>query len=111
MASNVENDISQVISELSKIDDAAENVLIHTEANKKAYDEKIEKNTAKFDKELDISIMTQLNQYETEIKAANAKELNTLRKEIEQTITQLDDWYEKNHSEIARNIVNDFIKE
>ena len=111
MASNIENDIGQVISELSRIDDAAENVLIHTEANKQAYDEKIKKNTAKFDKELDISIKAQLGQYETELKTANDNELNTLRKEIEHSIQELDDWYKNNHSEVAKNILNDFIKE
>ena len=111
MASNIENDIGKIISELSRIDDAAANVLTHMEANKQAYDEKIAKDTAKFDKKLEADITSQLTQYEANLKEETDKELDNIRKEIKQSLTELDNWYEKNHSKVAKDIVNDFIKE
>lgn len=111
MASNNEKDISEVISELSRIDDAAENVLIHTESNKQAYDEKNKKRIAKYNNELQKEIKTQLAEYEKALRSNRNKDLIALREETTQTITSLDEWYKNNHSEIAQNILASFIKE
>lgn len=111
MVSNMENDFSQVIAELTKIDDAAENVLSNTESAKQAYSDKIKQETDQFDKELESNIKKILAEYENNIRNENEASLSVIRKETEQNINDLESWYNENHASIVKEIVADFIKE
>lgn len=111
MATNNDNDISQIIAELSKIDNAAENVLTNIDADKQAYSDKIKNMTTDFDTDLEDNIRKQLSDYESSLKQKNRNELDAIREETNHSINALELWYEKNHSSVAQDIVNSFVKE
>lgn len=111
MVSNTENDFSKVIAELSRIDEVAEKVLINNEADKQAYSDKINAESAKFDKELEENIRKKIQNYEKDVENELNNSLNLIRSETNQAINDLETWYNKNHTLVASNIVAEFIKE
>ena len=111
MMSNTENDFSKIISELSRIDDVAEKVLINSEADKKAYSDKINAESAQFDKELEENIRKKLSDYEDDIESKLTNSLNHIRRETDQAINDLEAWYNENHNLVADEIVAELIKE
>ena len=111
MVSNIENNFSKVIAELSRIDDVAEKVLINNEADKQAYSEKINKESAKFDKELEESTRKKISDYTDKTSLDLNNSLDLIRKETKQAIDDLETWYKKNHTLVAKEIVAEFIKE
>ena len=102
--------IEQVIAELSKIDNAAENILLQTEKEKEKYDEEIKQKTLKYDKELETVIKNKLSAYESKLKKETQTYMDKLQKDTDSSIKKLEDAYNKNHTKWAKDILNNLLK-
>lgn len=107
----MDNQIDQVIAELSKIDAAASKVISDSEADKIEYEKLISNQTKEFDEKLDLSIKKDLEDFEKKLNADKEKELKTLLDNTTKSLALMDEWYEKNHSSAVNQILNDLIKE
>lgn len=103
--------IDQVIAELSKIDAAADTLIASTESEKEAYKEEINNKIHLFDEELDKTTADELMKFKLSLQEASDDELSKYQTETTKTIADLDVWYEKNHTAIASQILNNLIKE
>ncbi len=107
----MDNQIDQVIAELSKIDDAAARVLSNSEADKEAYATEIKQKIKDFDEKLDETTKKELAEFEAKLQADKDAELARSRVETMQTLSKMDEWFENNHTALANQIVNDLTKE
>lgn len=107
----MDNQIDQVIAELSKIDEAAAKVISDSESDKEAYAEEINSKIKSFDEELEKTTKQELADFKARLQAENDAELARWREETMKVLSDMDSWFETNHTKLATQIVNDFIKE
>lgn len=107
----MDTQIEQMITELSKIDSATENIFVQTEKEKEQYAADLKKKTEKFNKELEDDIQNQLSLYESELIKENNIFIEKLQKDTESSIKKMELSYNKHHTEWAKSIVNTLLKQ
>lgn len=107
----MENQIDQVIEELSKIDAAAINVISHSESEKESYAAQIKEQMETFDRELEQHTQKELAAFEAELQAQREEALAVFREHITNMIRAMETWYEQNHTAVADQIVQQLTKE
>lgn len=105
----MDTQIEQVITELSKIDAAAENILEQVEKEKEEYAHGMNQKTAGFDKSLEDDIHKELSSYEAKLLKENNVYLDKLQKDTDAKIKKLEEAYSKFHTTWAREILQSLI--
>lgn len=108
---DMELQVEQVISELSKIDNATENVINSSTEEKDEYMKKIQQEKEAFDSNLDHKLQEHLNEYRQKLTQDNAQVLSNQRAETEDIINNLEASFKKMHTSIAMNILTELTKE
>lgn len=103
--------MSDVISELSKIEDAASDILKDTEIFQKEYAQKIEGEKAQFDEDLAKKTKEHLDQIGASLEKKNKEEINILKEEGQHELDSLEKTFEENHSKWAQDVLSSLIKE
>ncbi len=107
----MDNQIDQVIAELSKIDAAASKVISDSEADKIEYEQQINNKIKDFDRQLDLSVKKELEEFEKKLMSEKDMELTKLRENTTKALADMDSWYEKNHEQTVKMIIKDLTKE
>lgn len=107
----MDNQIEQVIAELSKIDEAATKIISNSESEKEAYAGKIKKQMEQFDAQLNEKNQQELKEFESDLYDKHQAELAECLESTAKSIDDINLWYTKNHATLARQIVNDLTKE
>lgn len=97
--------IEQVIAELSKIDNAAEDILLQTEKEKEKYDEEIQKKTLQYDESVEAGINEKLSAYEAMLKKDSQSYMDKLQKDTDSNIKKLEEAYNRHHTKWANDIL------
>lgn len=106
----MEYQVEQVISELSKIDNASESIITSTDVEKTNYAKEIDEKTILFEKNLEEDMRTSLEEYRNKLGQDNDKVLKQMRTNTEKDLEKIDSAYNKNHAELAKEIFNKLIK-
>lgn len=107
----MDTQIEQVIAELSKIDNAAENILLQTETEKEKYDREIEEKTRKYDEKIETDIQNKLSAYESKLEKESQIYMDKLQKDTDSSIKKLEDSYNKNHTKWSKDILNTLLEQ
>lgn len=107
----MELQVNQVIEELSKIDDATENLILSADEEKREYAATIESRKKEFEEALITKMNLSIDAYKTRVKAENEKVLKQYRQETESLLNKQEASYEKNHTQWAKNIFQSLIQE
>lgn len=107
----MELQVNQVIEELSKIDDATENLILSADEEKREYAAIIESRKKEFEEALITKMNLSIDAYKTRVKAENEKVLKQYRQETESLLNKQEASYEKNHTQWAKNIFHSLIQE
>lgn len=107
----MEYQVEQVISELSKIDNASESILTSADKEKEDYAEEMSEKTKSLDLELKADAQKYIENFKNRLQADNEKLLNQLRANTEKDLQKLDDAFNKNHTKMAEDIFTRLIKE
>lgn len=98
--------MNEVIDKLSEIEAAAVKIIDNANAKKEEASKKLERDILSFDKELDQQADAQINQMKEKMEIEIQKELNLLHSETQKDLEDLQQEYEKNHTILARGILN-----
>lgn len=107
---SMEYQVEQVISELSKIDNASESIITSTDVEKTNYAKEIDEKTILFEKNLEEDMRISLEEYRNKLGQDNDKILKQMRTNTEKDLEKIDSAYNKNHAELAKEIFNKLIK-
>lgn len=108
---NMELQVEQVISELSKIHSATEKVINSAVNEKDDYAKEIEQKTKAFDDDLEKKLQNNLDQYKVQLKQDNDKILAGQLEDTKKLLANLDESFEKQHTSIAKNIFTEITRE
>lgn len=107
----MEYQVEQVISELSKIDNASESILTSADKEKEDYANEISLKTKSLDLELKADAQKYIENFKDKLQTDNEKILSQLRANTEKDLQKLDDAFNKNHTKMAKDIFARLIKE
>lgn len=107
----MELQIEQIISELSKIDNASESIISSANVEKDNYAKKLEQEKEVFDTGLQKELERQLAEYSKSLETENSKVIKQMRSNTEAELKKLEDSYMANHTHIAASIFNKLTKE
>lgn len=107
----MEYQIEHVISELAKIDNAAESIITSADVDKSNYASEIDKKTIEFDKQLEDNVKKSLDEFKGKLQSDNDRVLKQMRANTEIDLKKLEEAYNLNHTKMAQSIFADLIKE
>lgn len=107
----MELQIEQIISELSKIDNASESIISSANVEKDNYAKKLEQEKKVFDTGLQKELEGQLAAYRKNLETENSKVIKQMRSNTETELKKLEDSYTANHTCIAASIFDRLTKE
>lgn len=105
----MELQVKQVIEELSKIDSAAEQIILSADNEKEQYTALNESHKKEFEDSLIEKMNQNTESYKTKIQIDNDNLLKQYRAETEAMLSKLDNAYEQNHNKWANQILQKLI--
>lgn len=105
------NDINEIISNLTKIDNASSMIMESTRKEKEAYASVIKQKTKEFDDELSSSIDKKVQQLKKSLTIENQKLIEDYKIESENSLKSLDSLYAANKDQWIESIFNNIVKE
>lgn len=105
------NEMNQVITELSKIEAAAANIQRDTENEKKNYAKEMEQKIKDFDEQLEKETKEKLAELSKKLEEEKKKELSAMRAEILEKTAKMEEIYNSNCDKWVDNIVDSIVKE
>ncbi len=103
--------MSTVISELSKIENAAVEIIEDTEVRQKNFANEMDEKTKKFDEALAMETQDHLKKIGEELNKKSADDIEKLKIEAQEELDELEKSYEDNHTQWAKDILESLIKE
>lgn len=103
--------VNQVITELSKIDDATEALILSADKEKQDYADAMESKKKEFEEALVTKMNLSMDSRKTRMKADNDKVLKKYRQETEAMLSKLDASYENKHTLWANSIFQTLIQD
>ncbi len=107
----MEYQVEQVISELSKIDNASESIITSADVEKENYAKEMNQKTLDFDGKLEEDTKRHLEEFKVKLQADNDKILKQMRTNTEKDLQKLETAFNANHTEMAQHIFAELIKE
>jgi|GEM_PF-2064687 len=101
--------VNQIISELSKIDIASEAILEAANTEKNNYTVAADKESEAYDKSLADKLVQELDEYKASLDEVNNANLKVLEQTTDEKIKELNSYYDKNHSAIARKLFDSIV--
>lgn len=106
-----ENRIDEIIGQLFKIEAAAVGIQNDTETEKDAYSKLMEQKTKEYAENLERDTGDKLEKLRQQLNESKALEMTTMRNDILNQTTRMDELYEENHEQWTRDIVESILKE
>lgn len=106
----MELQVNQVIEELSKIDSAAEALILSSDQDKAAYSGATDAKKAEYEDSLKTKMNLNIDAYRTRMQSEHNQILTNYRKETEETLRALDASYQKHHTDWAKKIFQQIIE-
>lgn len=103
--------MEQIINQLSEIEAASVKIIEHAKEQKKEISDRFERMTREFDDQVDQETNQKLADLNVKLKGEKDEELAKLRADTEQLMAALEEIYEKEHTNIAKKVVADIVKE
>lgn len=98
--------MNEIVDKLSEIELIANKIMEDTNARKKELALIMEKKTKDFDIEIENNTMNQIRELKEQLNNQIEQDLNRLRKINEDELKRLETKYSKNHTDIAKNLLN-----
>ena len=105
------NNVDEVINELSKIEATATNILNESENEKIAYERSITQKIKEFDVRVDKLAEKNLQTLKEQLEQEKREEMSKMRSDILAQTDKMEELFEKEHEDWVRQIVADIIKE
>ena len=105
------NNVDEVINELSKIEATATNILNESENEKIAYERSITQKIKEFDERVDKLAEKNLQTLKEQLEQEKREEMSKMRSDILAQTDKMEEFFEKEHENWVRQIVADIIKE
>ncbi len=106
-----ESRVNQVIASLSKIEKSAEGIKNDTEHKKNLYAKEIEDKIKVFDEELEAEHRENMKQLKEKLEKEKEEAMLKMRADMAVEVGKLDEIYDKHHTEIAKKIFEQMLKE
>ena len=106
---NMENQMNNIISQLSHIEDTAVRIMQSADAQKKKLASEMEHKTKEFDEALSLETNKKLNDLKEQLNQEKEKELSTLRSQTQAALEQFESKYQQNHSKWAEEIFQSIV--
>ena len=106
----MEGHMDSIIEKLSDIENTAEAIVEHAEAQKYGIEKKIQAKRDQFDKDLEAQTQKRLDEIRAEAEAKMVQILEGQREKNRSTIDNLRKEYEENHSAYAQEILKHIIE-
>lgn len=103
--------VNQVIASLSKIEKSAEGIKNDTEQKKSAYAKEIEDKIKIFDEELEIKHQKNMEELKERLENEKKEAMLKMRADMAVEVGRLDEVYEKHHTELAKKIFDQMLRE
>ena len=105
-----EKGIDQVIDSLSRIEKSAESIRTDTEARKARYGQEIENKIWEFDAQLEEQHTKDMKELVERLEKERSEAMLKMRADMAIEVGKLDEAYEKNHTAMAKEILEMLIK-
>lgn len=105
----MENQMDNIISQLSHIEDTAVRIMQSADAQKKELASKMEQKTKEFDEKLFSETEKKLNELKERLNKEKENELSALRSETQKSLEEFESKYQQNHSKWAVEIFHSII--
>ena len=105
------NNVDEVINELSKIETAAMNILSEAEREKEEYEMLTNRKIKEFDERVDKETEENLKNLQLKLEEEKRQEMSKMRSDIGAQTDKMEALFEKEHQNWVRQIVNDIVKE
>ena len=103
--------MEQIIGKLSEIETTAETIMKDATQKKKALSAEMERHSKEFDTQLEKQTEEQIQEIRRNLEGEKDKRLNSLRKDTQSALNELDAYYQKNHERLSREIFEKIIQE
>ena len=100
-----------IINQLSEIEAASVKIIEHATEQKKEISEHFKQLTRDFDEQVDLDTQKRLSDLNIKLTKEKEEELAKLRDDTEKLMSALDKAYEDHHTELAKYVVDQIIKE
>ncbi len=104
-------EIKQVISELSKIDNAGQSIITSAKSENDDYSLQIAREKEAFDRQLKKDLDEHLKSYSQKLESENTKIIGQLRSDTERQLSHLETMFENKHTQMATEIFNNLTEE
>lgn len=105
------NNVDEVINELSKIEVAATNILNESEREKEEYEILINRKIEEFDVRVDKIAEENLANLKLKLEEEKREEMSKMRSDICAQTDKMEELYEREHMKWVRQIVDDIVRE
>ena len=102
--------MEDIISKLAEIEAAASHIMEDVSEQKKQLAQQYEEAVQKFDANIDMEIQNRSDTIRQELEIQMKKELENQRNEAEQILTQLEAYYTKCHTNMAKEIYDRILR-
>lgn len=96
--------MEQILNKLSEIELTARRIMEEADRTKTALSAETEQKCKEFDASLEKETNDKISQLRSSLDQNKDAELNTLRKKTEESLKQLDQYYEKNHARLSEEL-------
>ena len=105
------NNVDEVINELSKIEAAAINILSESEREKEEYEMLTNRKIKEFDERVDKETEENLKNLQLKLEEEKREEMSKMRSDIGMQTKRMEELFEREHQNWVREIVNGIVKE
>ncbi len=102
--------MEDIINKLAEIEAAASHIMEDVSEQKKQLAQQYEEAVQKFDTNIDMEIQNRSDTIRQELEIQMKKELENQRNEAEQILTQLEAYYTKCHTDMAKEIYDRILR-
>ncbi len=102
--------MEDIINKLAEIEAAASHIMEDVSEQKKQLAQQYEEAVQKFDANIDMEIQNRSDTIRQELEIQMKKELENQRNEAEQILTQLEAYYTKCHTDMAKEIYDRILR-
>lgn len=102
--------MEDIINKLAEIEAAASHIMKDVSEQKKQLAQQYEEAVQKFDANIDMEIQNRSDTIRQELEIQMKKELENQRNEAEQILTQLEAYYTKCHTNMAKEIYDRILR-
>ena len=105
------NNVDEVINELSKIEAAATNILSESEREKEEYEMLTNRKIKEFDERIDKETEENLKNLQLKLEEEKREEMSKMRSDICAQTDKMEELYEREHQNWVRQIVDKIVNE